>query len=50
LAGGKLLEEHEVDMLREGISALSGAFRKTEVSTPLVAPTDKEASTDTFVQ
>jgi hypothetical protein len=50
LAGGKLLEEHEVDVLREGIRALSETLRKTEVSTPLVAPTDKEVSTDTFVQ
>jgi hypothetical protein len=40
LAGGKLLEEHEVDALRERIRALSEALRKTEVSTPLVASTD----------
>jgi hypothetical protein len=43
LADGKLLDEHEVDVLRAGISALIAAFRKTDVSMPLVAPTDKEA-------
>jgi hypothetical protein len=41
LADGKLLEEHEADVLREGISALIAAFRKTDVSMPLVAPIDK---------
>jgi hypothetical protein len=50
LADDKLLEELEVDVLRERINALIAAFRKSDVSTPLVAATDKEARPYAFVQ